>query len=79
LGNVYYEREDFAQAIPAYEKAVELDPSLAVAHFALARTYLKSQQAQPALRALRAGLQYDSENVNARETLQQLEALLSDR
>jgi tetratricopeptide (TPR) repeat protein len=79
LGNVYYESDDFAQAIPAYEKAVELDPSLAAAHFSLARAYLKSNQPQPAARALRTGLQYDSGNENARQTLHQLEALLSKR
>lgn len=66
LGRVYYEREDFAPAIPAYEKAVERDPSLAAGHFALARTY-KPNQPQPAARALRAELQYDSGNANTRE------------
>ncbi len=79
LGNVYYEREDFAQAIAAYEKAVALDPGLATAHFFLARAFIKSNQPQSAALALRAGLQYDSGNTNARETLQQLEAFLSKR
>jgi tetratricopeptide (TPR) repeat protein len=74
LGNVYYEREDFAQAIPAYEKAVELDPSLAVAHFFLARAYIKSKQLQPAARAIKAGLQYEQSNNDAKEMLKQLEA-----
>ena len=78
LGNVHYEREDFAPAIPAYEKAVEVDPSLATAHFALARAYLKSNQPQAAARALRAGLQYDSGNANARAMLKQLEAYLAE-
>jgi tetratricopeptide (TPR) repeat protein len=78
LGNVYYEQKDFAQAIPAYEKAVEIDPSLAVAHFFLARAYIKSQQLQPAARAIKAGLQYDSNNEEAKQMLKQLEAYLQN-
>jgi tetratricopeptide (TPR) repeat protein len=74
LGNVYYEREDFAQAIPAYEKAVELDPSLATAHFFLARAYIKTKELQPAARAIKAGLQYEQSNNDAKEMLKQLEA-----
>jgi len=77
LGNVYYERDDFAQAIPAYAKAVELDPSLATGHFFLARAYIKSKQLEPAARALRAGLQYDAGNDEARAMLKQLEAYLT--
>jgi len=77
LGNVYYEREDFSQAIPAYEKAVELNPSLATAHFFLARAFIKSQQLQPAAQAIKAGLQYDQQNNEARQMLADLETYLA--
>jgi predicted Zn-dependent protease len=78
LGNVHYESGDFAQAIPAYEKAVELDPSLAVAHFFLARAYLKSKHLQQAAGAIKAGLQYDPQNNEAQQMLSQLEAYLKE-
>jgi len=77
LGNVYYEHNDFANAIPAYEKAVELDPSLATAHFFLARAFIKSKQLQPAARAIKAGLQYDQQNNEARKMLADLEKYLA--
>ncbi|MGH7455417.1 MAG: tetratricopeptide repeat protein, partial [bacterium] len=60
------------------EKAVELDPNLAVAHVFLARAYIKSQQLQPAVRAIKAGLQYDSNNEEAKQMLKQLEAYLQN-
>ncbi|MDZ7368752.1 MAG: tetratricopeptide repeat protein [candidate division KSB1 bacterium] len=77
LGNVYYERDDYANAIPAYEKAVELDPSLATAHFFLARAYIKTKEIQPAARAIKAGLQYDQQNNEARKMLAELETYLA--
>ncbi len=77
LGNVYYERDDLANAITAYEKAVELDPSLATAHFFLARAYIKMKELQPAARAIKAGLQYNQQNNEARQMLVELEKYLA--
>jgi predicted Zn-dependent protease len=56
---------------------VELDPSLAVAHFFLARAYIKTKELQPAARAIKAGLQYDQQNNEARQMLAELEKYLA--
>lgn len=39
LGILYSERNDLAKAIPGYEKAAEIDPTLAAAHYRLAQAY----------------------------------------
>lgn len=74
LDRVYYEREDFAPAIPAYEKAVERDPSLAAGHFALARAYKPNRQR--GRYALSCNM---IPAMRIRERLQQFEDILSKR
>lgn len=78
-GMALRQKGDTNGAIEKYQKALAINPHLALAHFALARAYIKFNQPQSAAPALRAGLQYDSGNENAKQTLQQLETFLSNR
>jgi tetratricopeptide (TPR) repeat protein len=43
LGNVYYQKGDFAQSIAAFEKAAEIRPDLAEVHFGLGRAYFETR------------------------------------
>src|SRR5439155_2761705 len=52
LGNVYFEMERWKEAIACYEKAVQLKPGLADAHYRLFRTYRRAGEPRQADRAL---------------------------
>jgi len=52
LGNVYFEMERWKDAIACYEKAVQLKPGLAEAHYRLFRTYRRAGEPGQADRAL---------------------------
>jgi hypothetical protein len=64
-------------AIAAYQRVVELDLSLAPAHFNMARALLLLDRKREALAALRIGLAFDAEQPEARDAAAQLEAELS--
>ena len=52
LGNIYFEMERWKEAIACYEKAVQLKPGLAEAHYRLFRTYRRAGEPRQADRAL---------------------------
>jgi tetratricopeptide (TPR) repeat protein len=52
LGNVYFEMEQWKDAIACYEKAVQLKPNLVEAHYRLFRTYRRAGEPGQADRAL---------------------------
>ena len=76
MGNVFYGKSDYAQARHHYERAVELDPSIALAHFYLARAYLKLRLGEEALASVeRAGI-LDPDHQNSRMMRQDLRSIL---
>jgi tetratricopeptide (TPR) repeat protein len=67
LGIVQSERKDFAQAIAAYRKAIELDPRIEQAHYRLAQAYRISGQNDRAKDELRIYEELSKENAAASE------------
>ena len=51
LGNVYFEMEQWKDAIACYEKAVQLKPNLVEAHYRLFRTYRRAGEPRQADRS----------------------------
>ena len=76
MGNIYYGNGNYNQARDHYEKTVELDPSIALAHFYLARTYLKLQLGQKALASVERAVVLDSNYESARMMRQDLRQIL---
>jgi len=52
LGILYSERNDLAKAIPAYEKAAQVDPQLKTAHYRLAQAYRQNGETMQAQQEL---------------------------
>ncbi|MBV9622509.1 MAG: tetratricopeptide repeat protein [Acidobacteria bacterium] len=52
LGNLYSEQNKYADAIPEYERALELNPELADGHYRLGQAYVHSGQKQLAQQQL---------------------------
>jgi len=66
MGNVYYGKGDYKKSRYHYEQAVELDPSIALAHFYLARAYLKLQLGEKALASVEKAVVLDPSHESAR-------------
>ena len=65
---------DAAAAIPQYERATSLNPSLAPGYLYLADAYARTGATRRALDAVRRGIEFDPKNADARraeETLKQ--------
>ena len=54
LGDLYFERKDFEQAIGAYEKAIEVKPDLGEAHYQLGLAYKRKGEEAKAHQEFRA-------------------------
>lgn len=54
LGDLYFERKDFVQAIGAYEKAIEVKPDLGEAHYQLGLAYKRTGEEAKARQEFRA-------------------------
>lgn len=54
LGDLYFERKDFEQAIGAYEKAIEVKPDLGEAHYQLGLAYKRKGEEAKARQEFRA-------------------------
>ena len=52
LGNLYSEQNKYAEAIPEYQRALELNPDLADAHYRLGQAYVHTGQKQLAQQQL---------------------------
>ena len=76
MGNVFYGESDYKQARYHYEQAVELEPSIALAHFYLARTYLKLQLGKKALASVERAVVLDPSYESARLMRQDLRQIL---
>jgi Tfp pilus assembly protein PilF len=61
LGNLYYQQQQYQQAITMYERALALDPQYAKARNNLGSTYLRLDMDDQALAELHKALQADSE------------------
>jgi tetratricopeptide (TPR) repeat protein len=53
LGILYAERQDFPMAISAYQKSIEVSPSLEQAHYRLAHAYRRSGETRKAQEELK--------------------------
>ncbi len=69
LGTGYLDRQEYAKAGDFFQRALELDPSLAQASYNLARVYVLLGQSQQAIAVLQDLLVQDPDNVMIRETL----------
>jgi tetratricopeptide (TPR) repeat protein len=76
LGNAYLRNDDPAAAVPLYERALALDPTLASVSFALAQAEGQRGELARALAALRRGLAFDSSDVQVRALERELAARL---
>jgi predicted TPR repeat methyltransferase len=72
-------RGDLPSAAAMYGKTAALDPSIALAHFQLARVDLLRKDYQAALADLRRGLAFDSSDVSARQMAAELRRLVTGR
>jgi tetratricopeptide (TPR) repeat protein len=72
LGNVYYRAGDWARAAQHYRRAAELDGGNPAVHFNLARALLQVEDLDGAAAALDAGLEFEPENVGARQLREEL-------
>src|ERR1035441_7775453 len=76
-------REDTERAIPFFQKAVSVFPPMAEAHYNLGSCYIKSCRIPEAVASLRKAIRYSANNDlvagKARDQLQFLEKLLTDR
>lgn len=79
LGNIYLKRGDASGAIPQYERATSLNPSLSTGYFYLADAYARTGAVQRALDAVRRGLEFDPQNANGRLAEQKLKQVLGAR
>ena len=79
LGNVYLKRGDAVGAIPQYERATSLNPSLSMGYFYLADAYARTGAVQRALDAVRRGLEFDPQNANGRLAEEKLKQVLGAR
>jgi tetratricopeptide (TPR) repeat protein len=48
LGNLYSDQSKYAEAIPEYVQALELEPDLGDAHYRLGQAYVRTGQKGPA-------------------------------
>ena len=76
MGNVFYGKGDYKQARYHYEQAVELDPSIALAHFYLARAYLKLKLGEKALASVERAVILDPSHENSRMMRKDLRSIL---
>ena len=79
LANIYLKRGDAAGAIPQYDRATSLNPSLSTGYFYLAEAYARTGALQRALDAVRRGLEFDPENANGRLAEEKLKQALGVR
>lgn len=63
-GMVYYNTEDYGQAMTSLEKAVKMDPANATAAYTLARTYLELEQEKKAIPSYLNAIALDSSRSN---------------
>ncbi len=71
-GEVYFNREEYAQAIFEFQKAVEIDRDFKGAHVYLGETYFKVRELEAAEKAAREALRIDSTYERASELLRQI-------
>lgn len=64
-----YEQQGDSRAMSAYQKAVELDPSIAQAHYNLARMYLLDQRPDDAIQQFRQAVQLKPDYPEAQNLL----------
>lgn len=67
LGDLYFERKDFAQAIAAYEKAVAAKPDLAEAHYQLGLAYKRTGEESKAREEFRVYQQAQKSEATGRQ------------
>lgn len=69
LGEAYYQKKQYEQAIPEFQKAVEASPGYAAAHSDLGMAYLFTHQDPQAIQEYRAALRLDPRDGNAHNNL----------
>jgi tetratricopeptide (TPR) repeat protein len=79
LGNAYYDAGRYDDAIKAYQRARELDPSKRIADYHLVRVHIEAGDLEEAERVLDGLLAQDPSNAVLLETLAYLELLRGDR
>ena len=65
MGNVYYAKRDYPKARHHYEQVVKLDFSIPLAHFYLARTYMRLRMEEKALASVERALVLDPNHKNS--------------
>ncbi|MEO1404045.1 MAG: tetratricopeptide repeat protein, partial [Cyanobacteria bacterium J06635_1] len=65
LGNTYNDLKRYDEAISAYEKAIELDPDDATAHYNLGNTYKALKRYDEAISAYEKAIELDPDDATA--------------
>jgi type IV pilus assembly protein PilF len=75
VGHIYYDQDNFTEAIRHLKKSVELDPSLLEAYYILGQSYLKNKDTKNALIAFQKVVQLSPESSFGRIAKNYLQSL----